>query len=316
MKVIHGIENYQPTGPAVLTMGTFDGVHLGHQKILSKVIHMAKAQNALSVVLTFFPHPRTVLQGTESVALLDTIEEKTAHLDRLGIDVLIIHKFTKAFSRLTAVEFARDILHKQLQISNMVIGYDHRFGQNREATVKDLVEFGTLYEFKVDVIPPQDVAAITVSSTKIRNALNSGDIATVNNYLKRPYLITGSVVKGDQLGRTIGFPTANLQLNASYKMWPANGVYWIRSTWEEKTYFGMMNIGKRPTVTDGATTIEVHFFNFNADLYGALLQVELLAKIRDEKKFDSLEMLQQQLEEDKAQCEKLQHQQGGNKMQQ
>ena len=198
----------------------------------------------------------------------------------------------------------------------MVIGYDHRFGQNREATVKDLVEFGTLYEFKVDVIPPQDVAAITVSSTKIRNAINSGDIATVNNYLKRPYLITGSVVKGDQLGRTIGFPTANLQLNASYKMWPANGVYWIRSTWEEKPYFGMMNIGKRPTVTDGATTIEVHFFNFNADLYGALLQVELLAKIRDEKKFDSLVMLQQQLEEDKAQCEKLQHQQGGNKMQQ
>ena len=205
MKVIHGIENYQPTGPAVLTMELFDGVHLGHQKILSKVIHMAKTQNALSVVLTFFPHPRTVLQGTESVALLDTIEEKTAHLDRLGIDVLIIHKFTKAFSRLTAVEFARDILHKQLQISNMVIGYDHRFGQNREATVKDLVEFGTLYEFKVDVIPPQDVAAITVSSTKIRNALNSGDIATVNNYLKRPYLITGSVVKGDQLGEPLVF---------------------------------------------------------------------------------------------------------------
>lgn len=198
----------------------------------------------------------------------------------------------------------------------MVIGYDHRFGQNREATVKDLVEFGALYEFKVDVIPPQDVAAITVSSTKIRNALNSGDIATVNNYLKRPYLITGSVVKGDQLGRTIGFPTANLQLNASYKMWPANGVYWIRSTWEEKTYFGMMNIGKRPTVTNGATTIEVHFFNFNADLYGVSLQVELLAKIRDEKKFDSLEMLQQQLEEDKAQCEKLLYQQGDNKMQQ
>lgn len=305
MKVIHGLDNYHPTAPSILTIGTFDGVHLGHQKILSKIVAQAKTQNALSVVLTFFPHPRTVLQGTKSVQLLDTIAEKTKLLEGLGIDVLIIHKFTKAFSRLTAVAFARDILQKQLQVATMVIGYDHRFGQNREATVDQLIEFGDLYQFNVEVIPPQEVAEITVSSTKIRAALQEGDISTVNNYLNRPYRITGRVVKGDQIGRTIDFPTANLHIDADYKMWPANGVYWVKCDFEQNLYYGMMNIGQRPTVAHGATTIEVHLFHFNSTIYGEELQVDVLAKIREEIKFDSITALKQQLLEDKKQCEEL-----------
>lgn len=302
MKVIRDLKNFKSTKKTVLTIGTFDGVHLGHQKIINQLVATAKSKGLTSVVLTFFPHPRMILQGKNAVNMIDSMDEKIHWLEHLGVDILVIHPFSKSFSRTTAVAFARDILANQLQAQHVIIGYDHRFGQNREASIDDLQAFGQLYGFKVVIIPAQDIASIAVSSTKIRNAMSQGDLQTVSQYLNRPFRLTGKVVHGDQIGKTIGFPTANLQIEETYKLKPPNGVYLVHSQIDKKPYWGMMNIGKRPTVAGKETTIEVYFFDLNQDLYEHKITLDLYQKIREERKFDSLESLQQQLKLDQQHC--------------
>ena len=302
VKVISSIENYVPDRSCVLTIGTFDGVHLGHRKIIDRLVTRAKQGKHLSVVLTFFPHPRMVLQKDQSIKLIDTLEEKKEFFTQLGVDVLVIHPFSKEFSRQTSSRFIRDILVNTFQIAHLIIGYDHRFGRNREATVEDLELAGQTYGFTVEQIEAQEISSVNVSSTKIRRALAEGDVKKAANYLQRPFVLQGKVAEGDQIGRTIGFPTANLNLEENYKLLPADGVYFIRTEIDEQTHHGMMNIGYRPTMKGKKHRLEVHLFEFQKDLYGQVLRVELLDFIRKEKKFDSPTALKSQLEVDKQQC--------------
>ncbi|MDA7711714.1 bifunctional riboflavin kinase/FAD synthetase [Flavobacteriaceae bacterium] len=302
MNVFNPLEQYVSSTQSILTIGTFDGVHVGHQKIIRALVEEAHQKGLLANVLTFFPHPRMVLKKESNIKLIDTLEEKEALLRQLGVDNLIIHPFSKAFSQLSALEFTRDILVEKLNIAKLIIGYDHRFGKNREATVEDLIRLGVKFNFEVKVLPPEQVDAITVSSTKIRHTIADGDMEQTQAFLGRPFAITGKVVRGDQIGRTINFPTANLAISDSYKMIPTEGVYIVRSALEGSTCFGMMNIGNRPTVAGTQTTVEVHFFDLDKDLYGATLKVELLKKIRAEKKFDSLASLQKQIAKDQEIC--------------
>ena len=305
MEVIHNISNYKPQKAGILTIGTFDGVHIGHQKIISNLVATAKKEDLCGIVLTFFPHPRIVLQKDNQMKLIDTLEEKRKIIESLGVEVLIIQPFTLHFSRMTATEYTRDILVNSLNISRLIIGYDHRFGRNRKATVQDLKEFGEQYKFTVDEIPAQDIESIAISSTKVRNAIISGEMKKANQFLGRPFSVSGKIVKGDEIGRKIGYPTANLEIEEDYKLQPQNGVYLIQCHWDNQKYFGMMNVGKRPTVSGKKNQIETYFFNFEGDLYGKKLKIDLLEKIRDEKKYKSLEILRNQLGIDKNSCQKL-----------
>lgn len=300
LKTYNSIEDYRPKGKTLITIGTFDGVHLGHQKILKKLVQQAKSKGLQPAILTFFPHPRMVLQQDHGIKLINTIAEKIQILDQLGIEHLIIHKFTKDFSRLTAIEFVRDVLVNQLQIGKIIIGYDHRFGRNRTANIQDLVEYGAIYDFEVEEITAEEIGEVAISSTKIRNALLNGDVFTANNYLGYPYFFTGKVVAGKALGSTIGFPTANIAIPETYKLIPANGVYVVYSFIGDTRVYGMMNIGYNPTVADGASHIEVHFFDFNADLYKQYLQIHFLTRVRDEQKFENVKALQVQLAKDQV----------------
>ena len=299
MKIVTKIENYLEENPCLLTIGTFDGVHIGHQKIIHNLITEARKKNILAVVLTFFPHPRMVLQKDSEIKLIDSLEDKQKKLASLGVDVLVVHPFSKEFSKLTPLEFTRDILVDTFNISKVIIGYDHRFGRNREASIEDLHEFSVVYGFEVEEIPAQEIASVNVSSTKIRTALEEGNIEKVNQYLNRPFLLSGKVTRGAGVGRTINFPTANIKIKEAYKLCPPNGVYRVQSLIAGKQVLGMMNIGFRPTMGGSNKTIEVHFFNFNKDLYRQTLSIEILSKIREEQKFDSLEELQNQLKKDK-----------------
>ena len=282
-----------------MTIGTFDGVHLGHQKIIAQITAAAKDKDCDSLVLTFFPHPRMVLQEGTEMKQLNTIEEKTALLEQLGVDHLVIHPFDKAFSRMTAEEFVKEVLVDTFRLKKIIIGYDHRFGRNRTADINDLITYGETYGFEVAQISAEELNAVSISSTKIRTALNEGNIELANNYLGYPYAITGKVVKGQQLGRTIGYPTANISVQEDYKLIPQNGVYVVQSTIQEKTVFGMMNIGNRPTVDGTLQTIEVHFLDFDQDLYHQTIRVSLLKRLRSEQKFPSLDALKTQLHHDK-----------------
>ena len=299
MKIVTKIENYLEEKPCILTIGTFDGVHIGHQEIIHNLITEARKKNILAVVLTFFPHPRMVLQKNSEIKLIDSIEDKQKILASLGLDVLVVHPFSEEFSRLTPLEFTRDILVNTFNISKVIIGYDHRFGRNREASITDLRQFSSVYGFEVEEIPAQEIASVNVSSTKIRAALEEGDIEKVNQFLNRPFLLTGKVTRGAGLGRTINFPTANIEIKETYKLCPPNGVYRVQSIIDGKQVLGMMNIGVRPTMGGNNKTIEVHFFEFNNDLYQQTLSIEILSKIREEQKFDSVEELQNQLKKDK-----------------
>ena len=252
-----------------------------------------------SVVLTFFPHPRMVLQKDSDIKLINTIAEKETILKDLGLSQLVVNPFTKEFSRLSAEEFVEQILVKQLKAKHIIIGYDHHFGRNRTANIEDLKRFGKQFGFTVEEITAQDINDVAVSSTKIRNALDEGDIKTTNSYLNYNFMLTGTVVKGKGLGNTIGFPTANISVAENYKLIPKKGVYVVKSTINSVEVFGMMNIGYNPTVDGKVKTIEVHFFDFKADLYGNTLKIELLGRIRDEVKFDSVEALKAQLKLDK-----------------
>ncbi|PZR23533.1 MAG: riboflavin biosynthesis protein RibF [Flavobacterium psychrophilum] len=299
MKIFNSIQEFTPTTKTIVTLGTFDGVHKGHKSILEKLTNSSKQSGCESVVLTFFPHPRMVLQQNSDLKLLNTMDEKAALLEKQGIDNLIIHPFDMAFSRLTAEEFVRDVLVEGLNIAKIIIGHDHRFGRNRTANIDDLIRFGEEYGFEVEKISALAIDEVSVSSTKIRHALNEGHIDVANNFLGYPYFINGTVVEGKQLGRTIGFPTANIQPTESYKLIPANGVYVVSSEINGKTVHGMMNIGTRPTVNGIGTTIEVHYLNFNEDLYGKPVKVNFHHRLRDEVKFESFDLLKQQIEKDR-----------------
>ena len=300
METIQGISQFSNTSiQTAVTIGTFDGVHIGHSRILERLINSAKSAGLKSTVLTFFPHPRMVLQKDTEIKLLNTLEEKTAIMEKLGLDYLIVHPFTKEFSRLSATEFVRDILVNSLKTKRIIIGYDHRFGRNRNANIQDLVSFGNTLDFEVEEIPAQEIDDVSVSSTKIRHALLEGDITTANNYLNYKYMLTGTIVKGKGLGKQFGFPTANLQIAETYKLIPKNGVYVVQSNLDGHDYYGMMNIGYNPTVSGKDKSIEVNFFEFEGNLYGKKIQVNLLHRIRDEHKFDSVQELQNQLKKDK-----------------
>lgn len=299
MKIFHSINDFSSPKKTILTLGTFDGVHIGHKKILEKITQNTENEKYESLVLTFFPHPRMILQGESAIKLLNTITEKIDLLEKTGIENLVIHPFDESFSRLTAEEFVREILVEQFHIQKIIIGHDHRFGRNRTANIDDLIDFGKKYGFEVEQISAQEINEISVSSTKIRNALEEGDIVLANKYLGYNYFLTGTIIKGKQLGRTIGFPTANLKIEENYKLIPRNGVYIVSSIINNKTVFGMMNIGFNPTVDGENQTIEIHFFDFEADLYHQKITVSLLHRIRSEQKFDSVVLLKEQLEKDR-----------------
>lgn len=299
MVTVQSISNYDKKHPTAITIGTFDGVHIGHRKILERLINDAKKTGLQSTVLTFFPHPRMVLQKDTEIKLLNTIQEKINILELIGLDCLIIQPFTIEFSRLSATEFVRDILVNKLKSKKIIIGYDHRFGRNRNANIQDLIAFGNALNFEVEEIAAEEINDVSVSSTKIRNALINGDIKTANDYLGYNYMLTGDVKKGKGLGRKLNFPTANLFIEEEYKLIPKNGVYVVKSILNKQLFYGMMNIGFNPTVGGSTKNIEIHFFNFKADLYGQNIQVDILERIRDEHKFNSLEELKVQLEKDK-----------------
>ena len=298
MKKNINFTNYNNSNATIVTIGTFDGVHIGHQKIIKRLVDIAHKKHLNSVVLTFFPHPRMVLQNNNDIKLLNTIEERETILSDLGLDYLVVKTFTKEFANLSAEEFVKNILVDKLNAKHIIIGYDHRFGKGRSANIDDLKSFGKQYDFEVEEISVQDIEDVSVSSTKIRNALNDGDILTANTYLGYNFYITGKVVKGKGLGRKIGFPTANLEIAEDYKLIPKNGVYVIKTSIENKLVYGMMNIGMNPTVNGTKKTIEAHFFNFNNDIYNQTLKIEFVARLRDEQKFESVELLKKQLKLD------------------
>ena len=295
MKIFHSIQSFSSNKQTVVTIGTFDGVHLGHQKILHQITTSAQALNCESLVLTFFPHPRIVLQEGTEMKQLNSLDEKIQLLNNLGIDNLVVHPFDKDFSRLTAEQFVKNVLVDVFKIRKIIIGHDHRFGRNRTASIDDLISFGEIYGFEVEQISVQEINAVSISSTKIRNALLEGNVELASNYLGYNYSLTGIVYKGKQLGRTIGFPTANITIQETYKLIPLNGVYIVKSILENKVVYGMMNIGTRPTVDGTTQTIEVNFFDFDQDLYTIKITVWLLKRIRSEQKFESVEALKNQL---------------------
>ena len=299
MKTYNSIFNFSSQKKTILTLGTFDGVHLGHQSILDKLKKATHQGFYESIVLTFFPHPRMVLNQDTSIKLLNTIDEKTKLLANFGIDNLIIHPFDAAFSNLSAEEFVKEILIDRLNIHKIIIGHDHRFGKNRTADISDLILFGKKYGFEVEQINAHEIDEIAISSTKIRKALMEGNIQLANQFLGYSYFISGHVIEGKKIGRTINFPTANIQINESYKLLPKNGVYVISSIINNVLYFGMMNIGKNPTIGENQQSIEVHFFELNENIYNKNLQISILEHIREEQKFNSLTELKAQLERDK-----------------
>lgn len=298
MKIVKNIANFSTDEKTFVTIGTFDGVHFGHQKILEKLVSEAKEAGKKAILLTFFPHPRMILQKNATIELLNTIDERAALLKKTGLDYLIIHPFDKAFSKTTALEFVKEILVNTFNISKLIIGYDHHFGKNREGNIKQLTAYSHLYDFVVEEIPAQDIDDVSVSSTKIRRALANGNLKTANNYLGYNFMLNGFVVNGKKIGGTIGYPTANIDIKEDYKLIPKVGVYAVKSFLANKTVYGMMNIGNRPTVNGKHQTIEVHFFDFEGDLYGENLKIELIYFLRDEHKFDSLDSLILQLKED------------------
>lgn len=305
LKLFHSINDFQSTKKTILTLGTFDGVHIGHKKILERITQNTENGKYESLVLTFFPHPRMVLQEKSEIKLLNTISEKTKLLEETGIENLVVHPFSESFSRLTAEEFVHSILVDQFHIQKIIIGHDHRFGRNRTADINDLIAFGAEYGFEVEQISAQEIQDVSVSSTKIRKALQEGNMTLANEYLGYNFFLTGEVVKGKQLGRTIGFPTANIQIEEDYKLIPKNGVYAVKTIIDQKEVFGMMNIGFNPTVNGEKQTIEVHLFDFDADIYGQKIEVSLLHYLREEQKFGSVDLLKAQLNQDKINASNL-----------
>ena len=305
MKIFNNIQSYSPEKESILTIGTFDGVHIGHNKILTKLVEESKKNNLSSLIMTFFPHPRIVLQKSEEIKMIDTMDEKIHLFEKTGVDNLIIQPFDENFSKIRAKEFVEEILVKRLKIKHIIIGYDHRFGKDREASVDDLKKFGLNYMFTVEEIAAQEIHSIAISSTKIRNAILKGEIKKCNEYLGRNFMLTGEVVHGDGLGKKINFPTANIEIPETYKIIPKNGVYLVKAIINSEIYFGMMNIGVRPTIGGKNKSLEIHFFNFKDNIYNKTISVEIICKIRDEEEFSSIDELKIQLKKDEQFCLKL-----------
>ena len=305
MRIFDNLKSYSSEKESILTIGTFDGVHIGHNKILKRLIQDSKKNNLSSLVMTFFPHPRMILNKSHEIKMIDTIDEKINLLEKTGLDNLIIHPFDNNFSKIRAKEFVEEILVKKLKIKEIIIGYDHKFGKDREASVEDLKKFGKDYMFTVKEIPAQEIDSIAISSTKIRNAILNGEIEKCNKFLGRNFILTGKVVYGDGLGKKIDFPTANIEIKETYKIIPKNGVYLVKPKINSNTYFGMMNIGIRPTVGGTNKSLEIHFFNFKDNIYGKNVSIEIIKKIRDEEKFSSIDQLKIQLKKDEQFCLKL-----------
>ena len=293
------LKDYNSTKQSVITIGTFDGVHIGHKKIINQLTSISSKNNLISILLSFFPHPKMVLQNDKELKLINTIQEKEGLLNSLNLDYLIIKEFTKEFSRLSALEFVRDILVNKLNAKHIIIGYDHHFGRNRTANIEQLKEFGELYDFKVTEILAQDIDDIAISSTKIRKALINGEIILANKFLGYNFFFSGNVVHGNNIGKTISFPTANIKIDASYKLVPKNGVYIVKTTIDNQITFGMMNIGYNPTFNGKQKSIEIHFINFNKNIYDKTLTIEMILRIRNEIKFNTVDDLKKQLEQDK-----------------
>jgi riboflavin kinase/FMN adenylyltransferase len=309
MRIFNSIGRLPEFSNTVFTQGTFDGVHLGHQKILKRLKDESVKAGGESVLLTFWPHPRLFLFPDDNgLKLLQTLEEKMDQLEKAGVDNVVVLPFTKEFSQMLPEDFIKDFLVNSLNIHTAIIGYDHRFGRNREGDINLLKSFEKPYNYKVLEIGPEDIDQITISSTKIRNSLLSGDVDTANAYLGRPYSFCGTVVHGKKLGKTIGYPTANLDINHPNKLIPANGVYAVQCKVEGQIYGGMMNIGNNPTVAGKDFSIEVNIFDFSADIYGKVVEIFVIARIRDEKKFGNIEELALILHLDKKNAlEKILH---------
>ena len=305
MRIFDNLKSYSSEKESILTIGTFDGVHIGHNKILKRLIQDSKKNNLSSLVMTFFPHPRMILNKSHEIKMIDTIDEKINLLEKTGLDNLIIHPFDNNFSKIRAKEFVEEILVKKLKIKEIIIGYDHKFGKDREASVEDLKKFGQDYMFNVKEIPAEEIDSIAISSTKIRDAILNGEIEKCNKFLGRNFILTGKVVYGDGLGKKIDFPTANIEIKETYKIIPKNGVYLVKTKINSNTYFGMMNIGIRPTVGGTNKSLEIHFFNFKDNIYGKNVSIEIIKKIRDEEKFSSIDQLKIQLKKDEQFCLKL-----------
>lgn len=305
MKVYRTIESFQKGKNAVATIGTFDGVHIGHKEILGRLRESAQELGGESVVISMHPHPRLVLFPDDNpLRLLQTVDEKIETMDEFGIDKLLLIPFTKEFSRVRSEDFIEQILVKTIGIKKIIIGYDHRFGKNRTGGLEDLRVGSEKHGFEVEEIPARQIDDANVSSTKIRNALMTGDVETANTYLDYPYRLSGEVIKGQQLGRTIGYPTANILPGDKWKLIPADGVYWVEVRWEGLKKYGMLNIGKKPTVGEFPRGIEVNIFDFDGDLYGKEIQVRFLKFIREDQKFDSLEALIDAIRGDEETCRK------------
>jgi len=305
MKVYKHLSEFNPIKNAVVTTGTFDGVHIGHQKIIHRVKEIAHQIAGESVIITFHPHPRLVLFPEDNhLKMLNTLPEKIQLLAASGIDHLIIIPFTKEFSRLSSVDFIQQILVDQIGTKKLVIGYDHHFGKNREGSFEHLKHYGLSYGFEVEEIPKQDINDVGVSSTKIRTALAQHHIEIANQYLGYPYAMEGIVVKGDQIGRSIGFPTANIQIQESHKLIPADGIYAVHIQWQSQTYKGMLYIGDRPTVQGSKKVIEVNIFDFDKEIYDEQIQVKLIQYIRGDQKFESLDALKLSIQQDEINCRK------------
>ena len=299
MNIYHNIKDFNCKDKTAITIGTFDGVHVGHRKILKRLVNSAKKEGLQSALLTFFPHPRMVLQHNAELKLINTLDEKISILKETGLDHLIIHPFTLEFSRLSAQSYVEDILVKQLNAKHIIIGYDHRFGRNRTADINDLKAFGKDFEFTVEEISKQDIEKVAVSSTKIRTALNEGDLERANKYLTQPFVLSGKVVRGKGIGKDLGFATANLHIQESYKLIPKSGVYVVKTIIGEQIVYGMMNIGTNPTFNEAKQSIEAHFFDFNQDLYGQHLTIMLLKRLRSEEKFNDVKDLISAMQNDK-----------------
>lgn len=300
MRIYYSIDDFSPVKNAVVTSGTFDGVHVGHKKILSRLTEIAHKTDGETVVITFWPHPRLVLYPNDTqLRLLNTFEEKAELLKKQGVNHLLRIPFTKEFSQLSSEEFITTILVEKIGTRKLVIGYDHHFGKNREGSFEQLKLNGPRYGFEVEEIPRQDIDNIAVSSTKIRQSIEAADLETANHLLGQPYTLSGRVIKGDQIGRQLGYPTANIEVDSLYKLIPADGIYAVRVHHASDTYQGALYIGNRPTVDGMKKVIEVNIFNFNREIYGESLTVEFHSFIRHDKKLSSLDELKSQIAVDK-----------------
>lgn len=302
MRIYRDLERLPTFQNAVLTIGSFDGVHIGHQQIIQQIRQLAVERQGVSVLITFHPHPRMVVGNApdHTLKLLNTLEEKAALLEQYGVDVLVIVPFSRAFAEQSPDAYIQDFLVKRFKPNVIAIGYDHRFGKNRAGDISYLRRFQEKYDFEVVEISRQDVDDSAVSSTKVRKAVAAGEVERAAQLLGHPFGITGKVVEGLRIGNTIGFPTANVEVLDPYKLIPPTGIYAVRVWHKNQRYNGMLYIGNRPTIDrDLAQTIEVNIFDFDARIYGEVLQVEFVDYLRGDAKFDSLEALKRQLEEDR-----------------